>query len=236
MVSVHVPSAPFVNGQVEVVLPSAAAIVPAANCTSCARGALIRNVTIRWSFTSGEMTLAMNGRKVPAARCGAQSRLMCACCARSDTGSASASAACARRRTVEAGMGERLTQNAERRTQNAERRTPNVNAEGASPSAKASAGQVREAPLASERGAFGEPAARRSRTSAGLERTLPSGASPALVVGDDHVDRARRRIAGKILDGDGHRVLAAVAVLATPLGHKRHRGRERPCGAEARLA
>ncbi len=104
MVSVHVPSAPLVNGQVDVALPSAAAIVPAASCTSCARGALTRNVTIRWSFTSGEMTLAMNGTRVPAARCGAQSRLMCACCATSGVGNAIVSTASARSRAVRAGM------------------------------------------------------------------------------------------------------------------------------------
>ena len=78
-VSVHTPSAALSNGIGVFPFPTARRIGPPVNATVRASGALIRNVTVRSSRTSGEMTFAPYGFRFWTFLCGFQSRLTCAC-------------------------------------------------------------------------------------------------------------------------------------------------------------
>src|SRR5687767_1682832 len=89
------PFASFSNAIGVLPLPIASRIGPPVSATARASGALSRNVTVRSSRTSGEMTLAPNGLRLWTFLCGFQSRFTLACWA---------SAPCATHKTAPARM------------------------------------------------------------------------------------------------------------------------------------
>ena len=80
-VSDHTPSAPFSKGT-GAFLPSATRMATPASDTARASGAFSRNVTVRSSRTSGELSGALKGTRFSVFFCGLWSRLTFACCAR----------------------------------------------------------------------------------------------------------------------------------------------------------